>query len=43
VCMYHDQGLIPLKLLHFFGGVGLPWITARPTTSRARTEPTLPA
>lgn len=23
VCMYHDQGLIPLKLLHFFGGVGL--------------------
>jgi 4-hydroxythreonine-4-phosphate dehydrogenase len=30
VCMYHDQGLIPLKLLHFFGGValtlGLPFI-----------------
>jgi len=23
VCMYHDQGLIPLKLIHFFGGVGL--------------------
>ncbi|MGH9892073.1 MAG: PdxA family dehydrogenase, partial [bacterium] len=23
VCMYHDQGLIPLKLLHFFGAVGL--------------------
>lgn len=23
ICMYHDQGLIPLKLLHFFGGVGL--------------------
>lgn len=22
ICMYHDQGLIPLKLLHFFGGVG---------------------
>lgn len=21
VCMYHDQGLIPLKLHHFFGGV----------------------
>ena len=30
ICMYHDQGLIPLKLLHFFGGVqltlGLPII-----------------
>jgi 4-hydroxythreonine-4-phosphate dehydrogenase len=30
VCMYHDQGLIPLKLLHFIGGValtiGLPFI-----------------
>jgi 4-hydroxythreonine-4-phosphate dehydrogenase len=30
VCMYHDQGLIPLKLHHFFGGValtlGLPFI-----------------
>jgi 4-hydroxythreonine-4-phosphate dehydrogenase len=30
VCMYHDQGLIPLKLLHFFGAVaftiGLPII-----------------
>lgn len=30
VCMYHDQGLIPLKLLYFFGGValtiGLPFI-----------------
>ncbi len=30
VCMYHDQGLIPFKLLHFFGGVtltlGLPFI-----------------
>jgi 4-hydroxythreonine-4-phosphate dehydrogenase len=28
VCMYHDQGLIPLKLLDFFGGaaltIGLP-------------------
>jgi len=23
VCMYHDQGLIPLKLYHFFGGVAL--------------------
>ncbi len=23
VCMYHDQGLIPLKLLHFFDGVSL--------------------
>ena len=23
ICMYHDQGLIPLKLLHFFGGVAL--------------------
>lgn len=23
ICMYHDQGLIPLKLLHFFDGVGL--------------------
>lgn len=23
ICMYHDQGLIPLKLIHFFGGVGL--------------------
>lgn len=23
VCMYHDQGLIPLKLHHFFGGVAL--------------------
>jgi 4-phospho-D-threonate 3-dehydrogenase / 4-phospho-D-erythronate 3-dehydrogenase len=23
VCMYHDQGLIPLKLFHFFGGVAL--------------------
>ena len=23
VCMYHDQGLIPLKLLHFYGGVAL--------------------
>ncbi|MGH7833591.1 MAG: 4-hydroxythreonine-4-phosphate dehydrogenase PdxA [Candidatus Binatia bacterium] len=23
VCMYHDQGLIPLKLLHFFGGAAL--------------------
>jgi 4-hydroxythreonine-4-phosphate dehydrogenase len=30
VCMYHDQGLIPLKLLHFWDGVnitlGLPFI-----------------
>jgi 4-hydroxythreonine-4-phosphate dehydrogenase len=30
VCMYHDQGLIPLKLLHFYDGVnvtlGLPFI-----------------
>ncbi len=30
VCMYHDQGLIPLKLLHFEDGVnvtlGLPII-----------------
>lgn len=30
VCMYHDQGLIPLKLLHFHDGVnvtlGLPFI-----------------
>ena len=30
ICMYHDQGLIPLKLLHFVGGValtlGLPFI-----------------
>ena len=28
--MYHDQGLIPLKLLHFIGGValtiGLPFV-----------------
>jgi 4-hydroxythreonine-4-phosphate dehydrogenase len=23
ICMYHDQGLIPLKLLYFYGGVGL--------------------
>jgi 4-hydroxythreonine-4-phosphate dehydrogenase len=23
VCMYHDQGLIPLKLHHFFGGVAM--------------------
>ncbi len=23
ICMYHDQGLIPLKLMHFFGGVAL--------------------
>ena len=30
ICMYHDQGLIPLKLIHFIGGValtlGLPFI-----------------
>jgi len=30
ICMYHDQGLIPLKLLHFFGAaaltLGLPFI-----------------
>lgn len=30
VCMYHDQGLIPLKLLHFLGGaaltLGLPFV-----------------
>jgi 4-phospho-D-threonate 3-dehydrogenase / 4-phospho-D-erythronate 3-dehydrogenase len=23
ICMYHDQGLIPLKLYHFYGGVAL--------------------
>lgn len=23
ICMYHDQGLIPLKLHHFYGGVAL--------------------
>jgi 4-hydroxythreonine-4-phosphate dehydrogenase len=23
VCMYHDQGLIPLKLLHFADGVNI--------------------
>ena len=23
VCMYHDQGLIPIKLHHFYGGVAL--------------------
>jgi 4-hydroxythreonine-4-phosphate dehydrogenase len=23
ICMYHDQGLIPLKLLHFFDGAAL--------------------
>ncbi len=23
VCMYHDQGLIPLKLLHFSDGVNI--------------------
>ncbi|HEX9444332.1 MAG TPA: 4-hydroxythreonine-4-phosphate dehydrogenase PdxA [Candidatus Binatia bacterium] len=30
ICMFHDQGLIPLKLLHFIGGValtlGLPFV-----------------
>jgi 4-hydroxythreonine-4-phosphate dehydrogenase len=30
ICMYHDQGLIPLKLLYFFDGValtlGLPFV-----------------
>ena len=30
ICMYHDQALIPLKLLHFIGGValtlGLPFV-----------------
>jgi 4-hydroxythreonine-4-phosphate dehydrogenase len=34
VCMYHDQGLIPLKLLHFWNGVnvtlGLPIIRTSP-------------
>lgn len=34
VCMYHDQGLIPLKLLHFWDGVnvtlGLPIIRTSP-------------
>ncbi|MCK5237563.1 MAG: 4-hydroxythreonine-4-phosphate dehydrogenase PdxA, partial [Deltaproteobacteria bacterium] len=34
VCMYHDQGLIPLKLLHFEDGVnttlGLPIIRTSP-------------
>lgn len=34
ICMYHDQGLIPLKLLHFHEGVnitlGLPFIRTSP-------------
>ena len=34
VCMYHDQGLIPFKLLHFDSGVnltiGLPYIRTSP-------------
>lgn len=34
ICMYHDQGLIPLKLLHFHSGVnltlGLPFIRTSP-------------
>jgi 4-hydroxythreonine-4-phosphate dehydrogenase len=34
VCMYHDQGLIPLKLMHFWDGVnitlGLPIIRTSP-------------
>lgn len=34
VCMYHDQGLIPLKLVHFWDGVnvtlGLPIIRTSP-------------
>ena len=41
VCMYHDQGLIPLKLLHFMDGVnvtlGLPIIrTSRGPRHRLR-------
>lgn len=34
VCMYHDQGLIPFKMLHFYDGVnvtlGLPLIRTSP-------------
>ena len=34
ICMYHDQGLIPLKLLHFSDGVnvtiGLPIVRTSP-------------
>ncbi len=34
VCMYHDQGLIPIKLLHFDDGVnvtlGLPFVRTSP-------------
>lgn len=34
VCMYHDQGLIPFKMLHFHDGVnftaGLPWVRTSP-------------
>ena len=34
VCMYHDQGLIPLKALDFDGGVnvtlGLPFVRTSP-------------
>lgn len=34
VCLYHDQGLIPFKLLHFYDGVnltiGLPFVRTSP-------------
>jgi len=34
VCMYHDQALIPIKTIDFFGGVnvtlGLPFIRTSP-------------
>lgn len=34
ICMYHDQALIPFKLLHFFDGVnvtaGLPFVRTSP-------------
>ena len=34
VCMYHDQGLAPFKLLHFADGVnftaGLPFVRTSP-------------
>ena len=45
VCMYHDQGHVPLKLLDFEGGVNVAlgcrssarrWTTARPSISRGR-------
>jgi len=48
IACYHDQGLIPVKLLAFGKAVnvtlGLPiirtsWITARPSTSPAGTRP----